>query len=453
MPFGPVSGPSRNVPNLRRDPWDTSSSDLWSDEESELLPVQEPDEDEDPFDDGLEGQDDEGDAKIRGYLRTATGPGRETATALSALAQQMQAYRPLSAQDQSDKLAEYNAGLEATARLASKGRLSPAQREKLIKQVNQGERAQSELVGSMFRLVMVISRELATERFGKERSLSMLEDLVSEANVALVEALPRYDPARCPTFAVCAGRVIRDRVRASLTIGSALQVPSAWLRVKRIAATRVPELVMELGRTPTLEEIQEALLVRCMAWAYDHLTPEQQKLDADEREELMRAKLRKQGMLGGIERYEDVMRYTQATTSLDAPVGDEGGSTYGDFLAEPTGDEVFDAVEMDALRTDVANALAALNERERDIILHRFGWVDGESWTYAKLAPRYGVSAERVRQIEASVLSKLRGPAFSRLAGYLPGHEDEPPAPPVRRDAGSNPHSSAHVSPQQPRGP
>jgi RNA polymerase primary sigma factor len=434
----PQEGPSSDAP--------------W---QGDVLPVDAAD----PFDDGLEKIDVEGDAKITALLERAYGKGstagRENLTALSALAQQMQAFKPLSPADQEKALVAYNQGLEAQAKLAARKR-SGRETEKLRVLVRDGERAQEQLVGGMFRLTMIIARELATDRYGKERSLTLMEDLVAEANLALVEALPRYDAARCPTFSVYAGRVIRDRVRASLTQSSALQVPSAWLRVKRIAATRVPELASELGRTPTLEEIQDALRVRCMDWAADHLTDPQKKLPLDERQALMRAKLVKQGMFGAIDRYEEVMRYTQITTSLDAPVGDDPGSTYGDFIEAPSADEVYDEVELNELRSDIAKALSTLSDRERDIILHRFGWVDGESWTYAKLAPRYGVSAERVRQIEANVLGKLRGPSFTRLASYLPSFQEEAEKPPTGGNWGNtNPPKPrpGREGTQPPRGP
>lgn len=137
----------------------------------------------------------------------------------------------------------------------------------------------------------------------------------------------------------------------------------------------------------------------------------------------MRAKLVKQGMLGAIERYEEVVSLTQSTMSMDAPVGEEGGSTFGEVVAlgDGSADSVYEEVEAAELAREIQGILATFDERERDIILRRFGWFDGEVWTYAKIAPLYGVSAERVRQIEASVLNKLRGPGFAQLSDYLPG--------------------------------
>ena len=386
-------------------------------------------------------QDSGKDAEITDYIkRSGISTGRETTTALYALQQQMSAYRPLSVEDQRIRLARYNEGLIAAARLAVNRNHSPKLEHELRTAVRVGETAQMELIGSMFRLVMIIARELATNRYGRERALPLLEELVADANLELVEALPRFDPTRVPSFSVYAGRVIRDRIRSSLSNSSHIQVPSAWIRTNAIAATRVPELAAELGRAPSLDEIKTALTERCMAWAADHLTPEQKELDEPERLVLMRAKLVKQGMLGAIERYEEVVQLTRMAVSLDAPVGEEGGGTYGDFLdleGSLSRDSTFDEVELRQLSSDIADALSSLPERERGIILRRFGYVDGENWTYARLAPEYGISAERVRQIEANVLAKLRGPNFAHLAGYLGAGQEEDDAPPPRRSTGN----------------
>ena len=103
------------------------------------------------------------------------------------------------------------------------------------------------------------------------------------------------------------------------------------------------------------------------------------------------------------------------------------------------GDSVYDAVEFAELSRDLATALSTLPERERQIMLHRFGFIgDGaEKATYVKLAPMYGVSAERIRQIERNVLGKLRGPNFGYLAGHLAtsvAGEADPGGAPVDED-------------------
>lgn len=356
-----------------------------------------------------------------GVNRTDTG--YESVTALSALSRQMSAYPTLTAAEQRERMRIYQEGMNARAQLGTAKKLRANKERELTNKVKAGEDAQMELIGSMFRLVMLIARELSSRRFGREKSLAMLEDLVAEANLELVEALHRVNTDKVSSFSAYAGRVARDRVRASLNDEAHIQVPSAWLRVNSLAATRIPELTNELGRRPTTPEIQEALLELCYAWARDHLTAEQLKLPSEQQDELMRAKLVKQGMLGAIERYEEVVAMTRTSISMDAPVGDEGSSSVAEVYAPAAGDRdsVHDEVEAAELAAEIHAVLDSLDERERDIILRRFGWHDGETWTYARLAPLHGISAERVRQIEAAVLARLRGPEFSQLGDYLPG--------------------------------
>lgn len=376
---------------------------------------------DDPFAD--EGLDDQHDSEISGYLNKAYQPhtGREQVSALSALSAQMDAYRPLRPDEQAACLARYQAGLTAAAVLSSGQRLSPRQRRQAELAVADGEQAQTELVGSMFRLILVIARELAAGRYGHERSLDLLSDLVGDACVAVVEAVSKFDPTRGPAFSLYAGRIIRERIRASLAHQSLIDIPASWLRVRRLATTLAPELAAELGRRPTIAEMQEGLRAQCMRWAERHLTAEQENLPQDTRVALMRAKLTKQGMLGAIERYEEVMSATQQMWNLDSPIGADGSMRLMDTVADDTGDRLFDPAELTDLRENLLQALESLPERDREIVLYRFGFFDGEVWTYARLAPRYKVSPERVRQIERACLQKLSGPGFESLLGFLPG--------------------------------
>lgn len=378
----------------------------------------------DPYDDA--GLDASGDAELGEFFEKAHGTnshgGRyEQVSALSALSAQMDSYRPLPPEEQARRIAAYNTGLLAAAELEAGGRMSRRRRAELEQQAAAMEAAQTELVGSMFRLVLVIARELAGRRYGRERSLDMLPDLVAAANLALVEAVGTFDPSRGPAFSVYAGRVVRQQVRSSLSHTRLINVPVSWLRLRRLATTLLPELTSALGRPPLVSEIQDALRKQSMEWAAKRLTPEQLKLPEAQRQRLMHAKLRKQGTFGAIDNYEEVMMATQPFSNLDAPLTSDGSATLGDMLTGDGGGETFDAVELDALRTSLFTALAELPERDREIVLYRFGFADGEQWTYARLAPRYGISAERVRQIERAALDRLRGPGFEMLDGFLPG--------------------------------
>ncbi len=279
----------------------------------------------------------------------------------------------------------------------------------------------------MFRLSMVIARENSSERFGREKSLYLLEDLVAEANLALVEALPRYNPDRCPYFPVYAARVIRDRVRATLlktSLHSSITMPAAWVRVARIAAYTVNDLQKTLGRAATTEETQEMLRKHCLIWARDHLTDNQKALPEKEQQKLMKAKLIKQGIWGAINHYDDIVSISRKTKSLDSPVTYDSGTSQVDLIDTATlvGGGGIDALDASMLRSDMAHALKNLTERERNIIVKRFGLDGGSPMTYATLAPMFNLSAERIRQIEAGVFQKLRSPEFSSLFEYMNGN-------------------------------
>lgn len=369
------------------------------------------------------GLDDAGDSELAEFFQRANseGSGRERVSALSALSAQMDSYRPLPPAEQAIRIAAYNDGLAAQAALDTRTRIGERKRRQLLEQVQAGEVAQTELIGSMFRLVLVIARELAGRRYGHERSLALIPDLVADANVTLVEAVSKFDPDRGPSFSLYAGRVIRERIRAALTKTGLIEVPTSWLRVRSIATTLGPELEDRFGRPATTAEMQDGLRERSMQWAERHLTEAQLKLPVAEQRAIKQAKLVKQGMMGAIDRYEEVMIITQQLGNLDAPVGDDGSTRLMDLVGDGPTDETFDAVELTELRNSLMGALAGLPERDRDIVLYRFGFKDGEVWTYAKIAPLYSISPERVRQIERGALQKLRGPGLELLSGFLDG--------------------------------
>lgn len=278
------------------------------------------------------------------------------------------------------------------------------------------------LCASCWRLAWLIVREQADERFGRDRSAELLPDLMAEANLALVQAVREFDPARTPKFATYAARVVRDHTRVVLSRDGYMRMAPSWNRVKRIVSVRMPELVHELGRNPTTEELQADLLERCMEWAERKLTDEQRTLPEAQKRQLCLTKLRKQGMLGAIRDVEDVMQAAQTVTSLDQRVGDSDGSaTVGDLVAQPDQGSLLDSVEMTDLRQALLTALRTLPEREQEIVLLRYGFDGSEGWTYAAIAERFNVTSERIRQIEKAALSRLATPhgQFAALGDFL----------------------------------
>jgi RNA polymerase primary sigma factor len=367
------------------------------------------------------------DTEIDRYVARAAARNLQDMPALSAFQRQMDRYPQLSPASQLELVERVRAGQAAQVRL-DQGSLRRGEDVKLTRAVRDGQRAAEYLVGSNFRLVLLICAEKGRERLGIDRAADMMPDLVGEANVALAEAIAFYDPARCPVFATYVGRVVRDRVQYVLSRDSALRLAPSWNRLKRIAAVRGPALALQLGRRPTEDELREDLFQQCREWAFNRLTPEQRALPDDEREDVMLAKLRKQGMLGALASLSDVLVAAQSVTSLDTPVGEDGTSTRGDMVAADTGDDLFDTVEMDALTDTLAAALEDLTDRERTIVEMRFGLSEefrGEHHTYAQIGARFGVTAERIRQIERSVLDRLATSSAhrDRLAAFLPGLE------------------------------
>lgn len=384
---------------------------------------------------GLRPGDSLAEAEISAWVAKAQHRALESIGALSAFQRRMERFPQLSAEAQLELVAEYQdaerarAEIEeviATTRGRSKAAAARRQRQ-LRDQVARGRRAEEYLIGSNFRLLQLICRENAEERFGRERAYDVLSDLVAEASVALVEAIRTYDHARCPVFSTYAARVMRDRVRFVLSKEGAMRLPPSWNRLKRIASVRIPQLEADLGRHPTADEIRADLLERCMEWAADKLTDSQRELPEAEQRQLMVAKLRKQGMLGAINSLSEVLQASQTVASLDANVGDDGSSTLGDMISGPVGNEMLDTVDLGELRETLAEALSVLPDRERQILLLRFGFVDGERWTYAAIGEQFSVTAERIRQIERNVLNKLAGAnsVRDRLAAFLPSLDGE----------------------------
>lgn len=363
------------------------------------------------------------DEEISRWVAKSTSRSLDATAALSAFQRRMERYPQLSPESQLELAAKVQEGFAAKDRLDAGGSISARERRVLEASAREVDRSMEYLAGSNFRLVMLICRELAEERY-PGRSLEVLGDLIGEANIALTQAMREFDAERCPVFATYVAKVVRDRVRAMLAKDSHIKVANSWHRLKRIAAVRIPQLQAELGRTPTEAEIKADLLQRCMEWAEAKLTAEQALLPKAQREELMVAKLRKQGMIGAIESLQDVLQASQTIASLDARVGEDGDTTLADMVPAVE-DEGLSNLELSELRDTMRDALAPLTERERTIVLLRFGFADGEQWTYTAIAERYDVTAERIRQIEKNVLTKLATSSAvrDRLAAFLPTAE------------------------------
>ncbi len=362
-------------------------------------------------------------------LQNVAGQGGPELSALSSFQRSADRFPQLTPPQQLEFAKVYREGEAARVALES-NKVSKRERDKLLDQVRRSEIAMEHLCASCWRLAWLIVREQAERRFGRDKATDMLPDLMQEANGALVQAVRDFDPSKTPSFHTYAAQVVRNHTRMVLGRDGYLRLAPAWVRIKRISAARIPELTSQLGRTPTKEELQESLLEYCLIWADQRLTDEQRTLPEPQRQDLRMAKLRKQGMLGAIRDIDDVLAAAQTPVSLDAPVGAEGNATLGDLIPGGSDGQLFDRVELNELRGAIARSLAALSERERDVVIRRFGLDGGETWTCAQLGERYGVSSERIRQVERAALAKLASPhgQFAGLASFLPSMDGRLPS-------------------------
>ena len=290
-------------------------------------------------------------------------------------------------------------------------------------EISDGELALEYLLGSTFRLIRIISNELTKRRYGNEGAAKIMGDVIAEGIAGFLQAAQEYDEARCDGFHTYAARLIRERVRMAIVKESIIRPVPSWGRVKRIAVRAKDDLTSELGRAPTTPELQAELLRICLIWADEKLTPAERGLSEEGQQAARIARLRKQGMMGAIESIEDVLITSGPVASLDAPVSSDGDGTLGSLIAGPADTTAIDNVEREQLAAALRDGLALLTEREREIVMIRYGLIGDGEVNFRELGERFGVSAERIRQIEKSALEKM-APSGSliaqRLASFIP---------------------------------
>ncbi len=358
------------------------------------------------------------------FVRRAGNSDMAKMPAYRAFKSQIEQYPVLSREAQNELFAQIEVGRDARAKLEELGVGGDAVRvRRLRKKIRDGESAMEYLVGSNLRLVLVIAGDLASQRFG-DRAFTMLPDLVQEGNLGLMEATQKFDPSYGVPFYTFAANHIRQGVREALTQDKHIRVPTSWVRVSRIAAGVSSRLEAEMQRDPTLEEIRQGAYEYCMEWAYQRIPAEHE----GNPEEGALSVLRKQGILSALNNLDKVLNITRHSGALDAPVGEEGGgTTVGDQIASPSqATGAFDEAELEELHESLMLALGGLKEREREIVLLRYGFKDGERWTYSKLGETFNVTAERIRQIEQKVLSRLASPTaqYVHLSSFLDSQID-----------------------------
>lgn len=341
---------------------------------------------------------------------------------ISSYQKEVAKYPSLSPEKQTSLVSTYQATLVLQVSLDNRT-LPPKKRPEALKLVNEGNNCLAYLIISNSRLVQLLAREQYIKRYpSRDRILEMLPDLIDEGNLALTEAAQKYDVSRGPYFPSYAARAVRDRIRYVLSNYSVIKMSASWSRLQRIAKRAIPEQEKIIGRKLTTPEIKAMLLKRCLTWAKDKLSPLEKTYTPAKQEAIMLAKLRKQGMLGAIDAIEEILALSRQVSSLDAPLSAEAGTTIADVIPNTPSSELFDDIELEELSKTLSSVLASLPERDRMIIMYRYGFVDGDSWTYDKISELYDVSSERIRQIERAALCKLSETTtqFSALSSFLP---------------------------------
>jgi RNA polymerase primary sigma factor len=316
-------------------------------------------------------------------LRQARKDAELTASADSVRAylKQIGKVALLNAEEEVELAKRIEAGLYAAERV----RKAEEENEKLATQMRRdlrwimrdGERAKNHLLEANLRLVVSLAKRYTG------RGMAFL-DLIQEGNLGLIRAVEKFDYTKGYKFSTYATWWIRQAItRAMADQARTIRIPVHMVEVINKLGRIQRELLQDLGREPTPEELAKEM----------DITPE---------------------------KVLEIQQYAREPISLDQTIGDEGDSQLGDFIEDSEAVVAVDAVSFTLLQDQLQSVLATLSEREAGVVRLRFGLTDGQPRTLDEIGQVYGVTRERIRQIESKTMSKLRHPSRSQvLRDYL----------------------------------
>ena len=284
----------------------------------------------------------------------------------------------LTAQEEVDLALRIEHGLEAEAKLEAMGdKLSEDEAVKLRWTKRDGQKAKRHLVEANLRLVVSIAKRYVG------RGMQFL-DLIQEGNLGLIRAVEKFDHTKGFKFSTYATWWIRQAItRAIADQARTIRIPVHMVETINKLVRIQRQLLQDLGREPTADEIAEQM----------ELTPE---------------------------KVREIQKISQEPVSLETPVGEEEDSHLGDFIEDSEAPVPLERASFKLLQEQLESVLHTLSGREKDVIRLRFGLVDGQPRTLEDVGKKFGVTRERIRQIESKTLSKLRHPSRSqKLRDYL----------------------------------